>query len=320
MIRQSRNTLCQQLLRRVIRRHCSYHPRMTAPAATLMSNSLYPPEGPQSIGQVLDAGFGIFKVSLVRCLLFGAMAMIAGQLPNIYSLATGQPFDSYLHGEPVSIVLAALGSIITVYLSAVMLLRQREIAQGRRRSTREELAYAARRLPPLLGVVAVALVLLAIIPVTVLLLSRAGILTQANPTFLAIGLAIVGLPVLWLVPGLSMAVASAILTKNGFADSLRAGIALAYGSWWRTMLTYAVWAVLLAVFNFVAVIVIIMALPLIGATDVATVTAGTPVVFVALRAVGLPFLVAIMLAVHGELQVRKQGADLERRLAGVAQA
>ncbi len=86
------------------------------------------------------------------------------------------------------------------------------------------------------------------------------------------------------------------------------------------MLTYPVWGVLLVVFNFVAVIVIVMALPLIGATDVATVTAGTPVVFVALRAMGLPFLVAIMLAVHGELQVRKQGVDLERRLAGVAQA
>ncbi len=108
--------------------------------------------------------------------------------------------------------------------------------------------------------------------------------------------------------------------ERQFVDSLREGIALAYGSWWRTMLTYMVWAVLLAVFNFVAVIVIIMALPLIGATDVATVTAGTPVVFVALRAMGLPFLVSIMLAVHGELQVRKQGADLERRLADVVQA
>ncbi len=219
-------------------------------------------------------------------------------------------------------LLAAVGSVITVYLSAVMLLRQREIAQGRRRSTREELVYAARRLPPLLGIVLVSLVLLAIIPVAVVMLIRVGAISggRPGPLGIAIGLGVVAVPILWLMPALSVAVATAILTKQGFIASLRAGIALVYGSWWRTMLTFVVWGVLLVVFNFVAVIVIVMALPLIGATDVATVTAGTPVVFVALRAVGLPFLVAILLAVYGELQVRKQGVDLERRLAGVAQA
>ena len=36
-----------------------------------MPQPLYPPAGPQSIGQVLDAGFRIFQVSLVRCLLYG---------------------------------------------------------------------------------------------------------------------------------------------------------------------------------------------------------------------------------------------------------
>jgi hypothetical protein len=122
------------------------------------------------------------------------------------------------------------------------------------------------------------------------------------------------------LPGLAVAIAVAVLTESGFVASLREGISLVYGSWWRTMVTFVVWAVLLAVFNFVAVIIIVMTLPLIGATDVATVTAATPVVFVALRAIGLPFLVAIVLAVYGELQVRKRGVDLERRVAGVAQA
>jgi hypothetical protein len=123
-----------------------------------------------------------------------------------------------------------------------------------------------------------------------------------------------------LVLGFTVAVPVAVLTEKGLVATLREGISLVAGSWWRTLVTFAVWAVLLAVFNFVAVIIIVMALPLIGATDVATVTAGTPVVFVALRAIGLPFLVAILLAVYGDLQVRKHGVDLERRIAGVAQA
>src|SRR6185503_3849726 len=117
-----------------------------------MPNVLFPPDGPQSVSQVLDTGFRIFKVSLVRCLLFGAVAMIAGQLPNIYSLARGEPFGGYLRGDPVTIVLAILGSVIAVYFSAVILIRQQEIAQGGRRPIRAELAEGLQRMPTLIGV------------------------------------------------------------------------------------------------------------------------------------------------------------------------
>ncbi len=137
---------------------------------------------------------------------------------------------------------------------------------------------------------------------------------------IGIALAILAVPVLWLLPGLAMAVAIAVLTPSGMIASLKQGLSLAYGNWWRTMITFVVWGVLLAVLNLVAVILLMMALPLLGAQDVITLSAITPVVFIALRAIGLPFLVAILLAVYGELQVRKHGVDLERRVASVAQA
>jgi hypothetical protein len=285
------------------------------------SNSLYRPhgpDGPQSIGQVLDTGFRVFKVSLVRCLPFGAMAMIAGQLPNIYSLATGELVGVYLSANPVTLVLAFLGSVLTVYLSAVMLIRQREIAQGRRQPTRVELAQGLRRLPVLLGVVAISVVVLAVVPAG--LWATGTLISTAIRTPLMAILGLIGVVALWLLPGLAMAIVVAVLSGSGVLASLRKGIKLVIGSWWRTMITFAVWGVLLVVFNFVVVVLILMALPLIGATDIVTLTAGTPVVLVALRAVGLPFLVAILLAVHGELQARKQGVDLQRRVAGVAQA
>jgi hypothetical protein len=284
-----------------------------APAA------LYPPDGPQSMGQVLDTGFRVFKASLVRCLLFGAMAMIAGQLPNIYSLAIGEPFGAYLHGEPVTVVLAVIGSVIAVYFSAVMLLRQREVARGGRQSTRAELALAWRRLPAVVGVTAVSVFLLAIVPL-MLFLSQVGSFPVLNPLAVDIVGATLAVPILWLLPGLAMAVVVAVLTPSGMLASLKQGIALSLGNWWRIMITFAVWGVLLAVLNLVAVIVLMMALPLLGAQDVITLSAVTPVVFVALRAIGLPFLVAILLAVYGELQVRKHGVDLEQRVASVAQA
>jgi hypothetical protein len=281
--------------------------------------SLYPPDGPQTAAQVLDSGFRVFKASLVRCLLFGAIAMIAGQLPNIYSLAIGQPFDAYLRGEPVSIALAIIGSIATVYFSGVMLLRQREVAQGQRRSTRAELEHAFRRLPALLGVT---IVVLAVIAAAALLVIAgwADWFKGINPVVLDVVLALLGLPLIWLLPGLAIAVAVSVLTERGIFSSLRQGVSLVIGSWWRTMVTFAVWGVLLVIFNFITVIIVVMSMPLVGANDLPTTTAGTQVVFVALRALGLPFLVAIVLVVYGELQVRRQGVDLQRRMAQMAQA
>ena len=284
-----------------------------------MPNVLFPPDGPQSVSQVLDTGFRVFKVSLVRCLLFGAVAMIAGQLPNIYSLARGEPFGGYLRGDPVTIVLAVLGSVIAVYFSAVILIRQREVAQGGRRPMRVELVEGLRRMPALLGVTAVSIALLAVVPALLL----ASDLKEVSPSAhlpITIVSAVLAVPIVWLLPGLSMAVVVAALTRNGMLASLKQGIWLAWRSWWRTMLTFIVWAVLLVVLNLVAVILLMLALQVFGASDVITLSAATPVVFVGLRALGLPFLVAILLAVYGELMVRKQGVDLERRVASVAQA
>lgn len=284
-----------------------------------MPNVLFPPDGPQSVSQVLDTGFRIFKVSLVRCLLFGAVAMIAGQLPNIYSLARGEPFGGYLRGDPITIGLAVLGSVIAVYFSAVILIRQREVAQGGRRRIRVELAEGLGRMPALIGVTLVSVALLAVVPALLL----AADLKQVSPSAhlpLVIASAVFAVPIGWLLPGLSMAVVVAALTGNGTFASLKQGIRLAYRSWWRTMLTFVVWAILLVVLNLVAVIMLMLSLQVFGASDVITLSAATPVVFVALRAVGLPFLVAILLAVYGELIVRKRGVDLERRVASVAQA
>jgi hypothetical protein len=284
-----------------------------------MPNVLFPPDGPQTVSQVLDSGFRIFKVSLVRCLLFAAIAMIAGQLPNIYSLARGQPFGGYLRGDPVTIVLAIVGSVIAVYFSAVMLIRQREAAQGGRRAIRAELAEGLRRMPTLIGVTLLSLLMIAVPPV-LFLLSGAERFTPPVSLAFTIAAALLAAPVLWLLPGLAMAVVVAALTPNGLLTSLKQGLWLAKRSWWRTMLTFVVWAVLLVVLNLVAVILLMLSLQVFGASDVITLSAAAPVAFVALRAIGLPFLVAILLAVYGELMVRKQGVDLERRLAGVAQA
>jgi hypothetical protein len=42
-------------------------------------------------------------------------------------------------------------------------------------------------------------------------------------------------------------------------------------------------------------------------------------VYVVLGSIGLPFFSAVLLATYGELKVRKEGLDLEQRVASVAQ-
>src|SRR5689334_15220173 len=167
-----------------------------------MPNVLFPPDGPQSVSQVLDTGFRIFKISLVRCLLFGAMAMIAGQLPNIYSLLRGVPFGGYLRGEPVAVVLAILGNLLAVYFSAVILIHQREIGQGTRLPIRAELAEALRRMGALIGVTLVSGALLAIVPVGLLVLPDFNVASASLRIAFGVGAAIVTVPVAWLLPGL----------------------------------------------------------------------------------------------------------------------
>src|SRR6266700_2685475 len=55
-----------------------------------MANTLYPPPRPQSVGEILDSAFRIFRATLVKCLPYAIAAVIAGLLPNIYDLATGR--------------------------------------------------------------------------------------------------------------------------------------------------------------------------------------------------------------------------------------
>ena len=112
-----------------------------------MAQTLYPPAGPQSVGQVLDSGFRIFRISLVACLLYGALSMIAGQLPNIYFIATGRPLTSFGNGDPVWIALYFVGMLASFVFWGAVLLRQWGLAIGERMSSGAAFRQSTRKLP-----------------------------------------------------------------------------------------------------------------------------------------------------------------------------
>jgi hypothetical protein len=109
-----------------------------------------------------------------------------------------------------------------------------------------------------------------------------------------------------------------LLDGKGPAGAIGYGFRLTRGSWWRMSAVLAVTFVLIMVFYAVAMVIVGMVLPLAGATDIAAVTAATGVVYVVLGSIGLPFFTAVLLAAYGELRVRREGIDLERRVASIA--
>jgi hypothetical protein len=284
-----------------------------------MSQSLYPPTGPQSIGQVLDSAFRIFKVSLVPCLLYGAVAIIAGQLQNIYTIASGKPLRSFNGRDPVWIALYLAGAIISLVMGLALFLRQRDIATGARRGAGIELSEAIRRLPGFLGLLLLCALIIGIGPLIVgILYAAAG----PNPTgyaILAVLVLILLVPLTYVMTPLSLVTPAFLLDGASPTQAIRYSMRLVKGCWWRTSTIFTVALIITIVFYAVAAVVIGVVVSLVGAADVAAVTAATGVVYVVLGGVGMPFFSAIILAVYGELKVRRGGLDLEQRIAEAVQ-
>src|SRR5262249_30675934 len=112
-----------------------------------MSSILYPPARPQSIGEVLDSAFRIFKATLVPCLPYGVLATVAGQLQNIYLIATGRTLHSFTNTDPVWWTLYVLGAVLGGTLLNGIFVRQAAIASGSRLTGSAALREAMRWAP-----------------------------------------------------------------------------------------------------------------------------------------------------------------------------
>jgi hypothetical protein len=262
-----------------------------------MPNVLYPPPRPQSVGEILDSAFRIFRATLLKCLPYATIAVIASQLPNIYYLATGRGVLlrslATQARDPVWWALYALGYLIAVVLWNAVLLRQYAIATGHPVATGAELATALRRVP--------AVVLFWIL------------------TTLAVGVWL-----LLLVPACCVGVALScgwtvlIVTGKGAVASMSHSWRLTSGSWWRLTLIYSVALVLLLVLYVLSGVIGAVLAVLLAHGDIAVITAATTVLVIILSAVGTPFYWALALAVLGDLTVRREGADLAQRLSAPA--
>lgn len=259
-----------------------------------MSAPLYPPTRPRSIGEVLDAGFRIFNVSWVRCLPYGVLAMLGGQLANLYDIVTGRPLGRFGDGDPVWWVLYAIGAIFTLGVWNALMVRQSAIAAGQPTSVRQEARIALKRLP-----VVVALLILWLVAI-------------------AVGLAVLVIPGLYLSVALVFAWPALVLQEMSVGEAMRYSLRLSRRNWWRVTFIFTVALAVLFVFCAVGLVFALIAAPVAGSADVAVVTAISTTVLAAMGAFAEPFLCALLLATFGDLQVRTEGTDLERRIAAAS--
>ncbi len=274
-----------------------------------MSAAFYPPTRPASVGEVLDLAFRIFKATLVKSLPYGICAVVAQWLPNIYDLSRGVTAHSALDGaQPVRIVIFVVGVVLALMAWSALLLRQRALVEQRPTSMAMELGEALRRLPSFF--VATMLFLLVVAGGFVLL-------TVVPPQYR------VGLRFVLLVLGMYFAVLlsftwpAVLLAYQGPLGALRQSARLVWGNWWRVAAVYAVGAVVVIVVSILVGALITAIVSSLGAG----ITVSTSVfmeVATALGAVMAPFAGALLLATFGDLRVRKEGTDLQQRIAGLA--
>jgi hypothetical protein len=274
-----------------------------------MSSAFYPPARPLSVGELLDLAFQIFKATLVKGLPYGICAVVAQQLPNIYALSTGATLRQTLGaGQPVGIALFVLGVLLALTAWSALLLRQRAIIERRPTTIRTELGDAIRRLPSF-AVATLLFLVLVTGPFALLVL-----VPQQYRGGARVPLEVLSLYLAILLSSIWPAV---LFGQLGPSAALRQSVHLVWGNWWR-----------MAVFYVVGGAVVIVVAVLLGALIAAIVSslgAGIPVmtsVFTevanVLGAVTAPFAGAMLLATYGDLRVRREGTDLQQRIAGLA--
>jgi len=274
-----------------------------------MSSAFYPPARPLSVGEVLDLAFQIFKATLVKGLPYGICAVVAQQLPNIYALSTGATLRQTLgSGQPVGIGLFVLGVLLALTAWSALLLRQRAIIEHRPTSIQTELGDAMRRLPSFAVATLLFLVLVSG-PFALLML-----VPQQYRSGARVPLEVLSL---YLAILLSSTWPAVLIARLGPFAAMRQSVHLVWGNWWRMAIFYVVGGAV--------VIVVAVLLGALIAAIVSSLGAGIPVmtsVFTevanVLGAVTAPFAGAMLLATYGDLRVRREGTDLQQRIAGLA--
>ena len=274
-----------------------------------MSETLYPAPRPLTVGEVLDLSFRIYRLTFVKCLLFGALAVVSNWLPNLYAMLRGRTVAQSLVRPPPDFgygVLLTVGFLLAVVFPVAILYRQYRMATGQEPGG--ELARALR----LLG----RTILVSFLIGGACLLS----LVFLVPAFAVTGparymlLAVLLLPAAYVIIRLACSLTAMVVEDSNATASVSRSWQLSQGNVLRLAAIYSVaFFLMLAIYAAVGSVTTLL-YGILGRGDVALIAAAVGVVTVAAGALASPYYSALGLAVFGDLVVRKEGADLAQRI------
>jgi len=301
-----------------------------------MVNIIYPPSRPQSVGEVLDSAFRIYSTTLLRCLPYSFASVIVGQLLSLYDVlhrpaakaAALQAAAAHPARGAGWVVLALLVTVASMMFANAVFLRQYALSTGRAASMAEELSRGLRRVPGvlLMGILVALALLATMIPVVAVLAATGAFAAITHPagfsgsqiwSVIAVVL-VVAAAASWVAIKWVCAMPVYLLTDRGPIDSMSHSWRLTAGNFWRLSIIYTVGVILLIVFYVLSIMVGTMVALWLGRGDVVLLMAVSTAVVALLAALFSPFYHALVLAVFGDLSVRREGADLALRISATA--
>lgn len=275
-----------------------------------MSEALYPPPRPQSVGEVLDLSFRIYRRTFVKCLVFGGLVVVTQWLPNLYAIARGQTVVQSLLSpsvDPLRTLITLAAGLLALIFPVAIIYRQYRIITG------EESGGELLRALRLLGRIVLIVILYALLMVACLLLVVPAAFASGITQYLLF--AVLLLPLAYVLLRLACAFTAMVIENTGAAASLARSWELTGGQVMRLTAIYTVALFLLLVLYVVVGTLTGFLYAVFGKGDLALIAAGVGVVTVAAGALASPYYSALGLAIFGDLLVRKEGADLSQRIS-----
>lgn len=248
------------------------------------------PTAPLSIGGVLDDGFRLLQACFMRIFGLALLSSITSVVPNLLAPVTEPDAAPTMAADLGWIFL--LCSLLSVVFYGALVASVHAVAKSAPISLSDAFGIGFRRFLPQIG------------------------------CFLLMGLAILGGTLLFVVPGLILMVSLSvapylvITERMGPLTAVKASHKLVWGNWWRT-------ATILAVVIFITMTAYILVGMLtgigafMGGPDAGMGTIAYAAIAALIGAIVTPLYYALGLALLHDLQLRKQGADLDQRIGAI---
>ena len=257
------------------------------PRVDRFPTTLLLPTRAAALGEILDAGFLLFRRSLPACLPWSLLAVLLGQLPSVYLLASGQTLALSQPKGLMWWLLMSFSACGTLWCWLAIMLRQRStLLRAAADDTAAvslvaDLQSALRCLPA-----ALATLLLGLLAV-------------------AIGSVLLVLPGVYLLVAFWPALAIVVFEARGPRAALDESLQLVRGAWRQLALTLLV--VLMGVLGVfvVGALVGLVFLQLVGGAAAGRGALASGLVAGVLGAAFQPLLVAMGLAAYADLQHRR---------------